>query len=91
MFLMSPYCVLISFFQFWSVYVDCSSQYSDSVRVTLDQFDTVKRFVDKYSDDFMFVTKSHGRFWCQQVLYIIGKPLKVTSFPFKLVYEDHSR
>ena len=62
-------------FQFWSVFVQCSTQYSDSVRVTLDQFDTVKRFVDKYDDDFMFVTKSYGR----------------SSYTFKvIVIKDHA-
>ena len=52
-------------FQFWSVFVQCNTQYLDSVRVTLDQFDTVKRFVDKYDDDFMFVTQSYGRSGCK--------------------------
>lgn len=46
--------------QFWSCYVSCSAQYSDAVRVTMDQFDTIRRFVDKYSDDFVFVTKASG-------------------------------
>ncbi|KJE97410.1 microsomal dipeptidase [Capsaspora owczarzaki ATCC 30864] len=35
--------------QFWACYVDCStSQFTDAVRTSLDQLDTIKRIVGKY-------------------------------------------
>lgn len=46
--------------QFWAVYVDCGSQYKDAVKLSLDQVDTVKKFVRKYPDVFKFVTTAQG-------------------------------
>ncbi|XP_066995805.1 dipeptidase 1 isoform X2 [Anabrus simplex] len=34
--------------QFWSAYVPCGSQYLDSVQLTLEQIDVIRRLVDKY-------------------------------------------
>ncbi|XP_061179925.1 dipeptidase 1-like [Saccostrea echinata] len=46
--------------QFWAVYVDCKSQYKDAVKLSLDQVDTVKKFIAKYPDVFKFVTTAQG-------------------------------
>ncbi|ESP01790.1 hypothetical protein LOTGIDRAFT_200091, partial [Lottia gigantea] len=46
--------------QFWALYVPCSSQYKDSVRISLDQMDTIKRFNAKYPNEFRFVTSAQG-------------------------------
>lgn len=46
--------------QFWAVYVDCNSQYKDAVKLSLDQVDTVKKFIAKYPDVFKFVTTAQG-------------------------------
>jgi len=45
--------------QFWSLYVSCTSQYTDAVRVSLDQADTIHRFIQKYHDTFAFVREAN--------------------------------
>ncbi|KAH9510021.1 dipeptidase 1 (renal) [Bulinus truncatus] len=46
--------------QFWAVYTDCKTQYKDSVKISLEQLDTIKRFVARYPDVFQFVTSAQG-------------------------------
>ncbi|KAK3594950.1 hypothetical protein CHS0354_009337 [Potamilus streckersoni] len=46
--------------QFWSCFVDCTSQYKDAVRKSLNQLDTIKKFVQRYPDVFQFVTSAQG-------------------------------
>ncbi|KAL3831964.1 hypothetical protein ACJMK2_023652 [Sinanodonta woodiana] len=46
--------------QFWACYVDCTSQYKDAVRKSLNQLDTIKKFVHRYPDVFQFVTTAQG-------------------------------
>ncbi|XP_020622229.1 dipeptidase 1-like isoform X1 [Orbicella faveolata] len=46
--------------QFWSAYVSCSNQYKNSVRLFLEQIDVILRMVEKYPDDFTFVTTAKG-------------------------------
>ncbi|XP_055959264.1 dipeptidase 1-like, partial [Patella vulgata] len=46
--------------QFWSLFVKCDSQYKDAVRQSLDQMDTIKKFVARYPDVFRFVTTADG-------------------------------
>ncbi|XP_033014558.1 dipeptidase 2-like [Lacerta agilis] len=45
--------------QFWSVYVLCSAQTKDAVRLTLEQIDVVKRMCESY-DELELVTSSEG-------------------------------
>ncbi|XP_033013097.1 dipeptidase 2-like isoform X1 [Lacerta agilis] len=45
--------------QFWSVYVLCSAQNKDAVRLTLEQIDVVKRMCKDY-EEFELVTSSQG-------------------------------
>ncbi|NXW89043.1 DPEP2 Dipeptidase, partial [Alopecoenas beccarii] len=45
--------------QFWSVYVLCSAQNKDAVRLTLEQIDVVKRMCDSY-EELELVTTSQG-------------------------------
>uniref|UniRef100_A0A8C8RD17 Dipeptidase n=1 Tax=Pelusios castaneus TaxID=367368 RepID=A0A8C8RD17_9SAUR len=45
--------------QFWSVYVPCSAQNKDAVRLTLEQIDVVKRMCEIY-EDLELVTSSQG-------------------------------
>ncbi|XP_061449828.1 solute carrier family 12 member 4 isoform X8 [Rhineura floridana] len=45
--------------QFWSVYVLCSAQNKDAVRLTLEQIDVVKRMCTAY-EEFELVTSSQG-------------------------------
>ena len=47
-------------FQFWSVYMSCVNQYKDAVRATLEQIDVAHRMLERYSDDFEFVTTAQG-------------------------------
>jgi len=42
--------------QFWSAYVSCANQFKNSVRLFAEQIDVIHRMVDKYPDDFAFVT-----------------------------------
>ncbi|KAH9510014.1 dipeptidase 1 (renal) [Bulinus truncatus] len=46
--------------EFWAVYTDCKTQYKDSVKISLEQLDTIKRFVARYSDVFQFVTSAQA-------------------------------
>lgn len=50
----------MSIFQFWSVYVLCSAQNKDAVRLTLEQIDVVKRMCDSYNK-FEMVTTADGK------------------------------
>ncbi|XP_077165635.1 uncharacterized protein LOC143823330 isoform X2 [Paroedura picta] len=45
--------------QFWSVYVLCSAQNKDAVRLTLEQIDVVKRMCKNY-EEFEMVTTAEG-------------------------------
>lgn len=51
---------ILSIFQFWSVYVLCSAQNKDAVRLTLEQIDVVKRMCDSYNK-FEMVTTADGK------------------------------
>ena len=55
--------------QFWSCYVSCGTQYTDAVRVSLDQCDVIRRFVDKYPDVFQFVDTANGLYDKYILLY----------------------
>ncbi|XP_069701400.1 dipeptidase 1-like isoform X2 [Periplaneta americana] len=46
--------------QFWSAYVPCGSQYLDSVQLTLEQIDVIRRLVDKYPNQMQLVTTAKG-------------------------------
>ncbi|XP_068701633.1 dipeptidase 1-like [Montipora foliosa] len=46
--------------QFWAAYVSCRNQFTDSVRLFSEQIDVILRMVDKYSNDFVFVTTAQG-------------------------------
>nr|CAD7443883.1 unnamed protein product [Timema bartmani] len=45
---------------FWSAYVPCGSQYLDSVQLTLEQIDVIRRLVDKYPNHMKLVTTAEG-------------------------------
>jgi len=47
--------------QFWAIYTSCDSIYKDALRIHMEQVDTIKRLVAKYSDDMEFVTSSQGK------------------------------
>ena len=51
--------ILLIYFQFWSAYMSCDSQYKDATRGFIDQVDVIKRVVQKYPDDFMFATSTN--------------------------------
>ncbi|XP_052247141.1 dipeptidase 1-like isoform X1 [Dreissena polymorpha] len=44
--------------QFWSCWVPCDAQYRDAVRMTLEQLDVIKRFINYYPGTFQFVDTS---------------------------------
>jgi membrane dipeptidase len=44
--------------QFWVAYVSCTNNYKDAVERTIEQIDVIKRLVNKYSNDLMYVTES---------------------------------
>ena len=46
--------------QFWAIYTNCNSIYKDAMRIHMEQIDTIKRLIDKYSDAMEFVTTSDG-------------------------------
>jgi hypothetical protein len=48
-------------FQFWSAYAPCSSQYLDSVQLTLEQIDVIRRLIARYPEHMQFVTTADGR------------------------------
>ncbi|XP_014797587.1 PREDICTED: dipeptidase 2-like [Calidris pugnax] len=57
--------------QFWSVYVLCSAQNKDAVRLTLEQIDVVKRMCDSY-EELTFVTTSQGISDSRRIACLIG-------------------
>ena len=46
--------------QFWACYVHCNTSTNNAVRVSLDQLDTIKKFVHRYPKDFQWVTTAQG-------------------------------
>lgn len=46
--------------QFWAVYTNCNSLFKDALRIHMEQVDTIKRLIHKYSNDMEFVTDSEG-------------------------------
>jgi len=46
--------------QFWACFVHCNSQYKDSVRLALNQVDTIRKLVSRYSQDLEWVTTAQG-------------------------------
>jgi len=46
--------------QFWAAFVTCGNQYKNSVRLTLEQIDVIRRLADTYPDDFVIVTDAQG-------------------------------
>lgn len=46
--------------QFWSAYVPCSAQHLDSVQLTLEQIDVIRRLVAKYPGHMRLVTTAEG-------------------------------
>ncbi|XP_051984177.1 dipeptidase 1-like [Xyrauchen texanus] len=44
--------------QFWAAYVECDTQYKDSVRQTLEQIDVIHRMCEQYPEDFQFAASS---------------------------------
>ncbi|XP_064315424.1 dipeptidase 2 isoform X3 [Phalacrocorax carbo] len=57
--------------QFWSVYVLCSAQNKDAVRLTLEQIDIVKRMCNSY-EELEFVTTSQGISDSRRIACLIG-------------------
>lgn len=53
---------LLSPKQFWVAYTPCDSQYLNSVQLTLEQIDLIKRVLKKYNQYLELVTKSEGKF-----------------------------
>lgn len=67
------------------MYVDCGSQYKDAVKLSLDQVDTVKKFIRKYPDVFKFVTTAQGELRVA-INHII---LRTVPAVYKLSSEEH--
>ncbi|XP_046477646.1 dipeptidase 1 isoform X1 [Neodiprion pinetum] len=44
--------------QFWVAYTSCSSQYKDSVQLTLRQIDVIKRLINNYPENLTLVTNA---------------------------------
>ncbi|XP_065589386.1 dipeptidase 2-like isoform X1 [Cyrtonyx montezumae] len=57
--------------QFWSVYVLCSAQNKDAVRLTLEQIDVVKRMCNSY-EELELVTTSQGISDSRKIACLIG-------------------
>ncbi|KGL82128.1 Dipeptidase 2, partial [Tinamus guttatus] len=57
--------------QFWSVYVLCSAQNKDAVRLTLEQIDVVKRMCNSY-EELELVTTSQGISDSTKIACLIG-------------------
>ncbi|XP_009467629.1 PREDICTED: dipeptidase 2-like [Nipponia nippon] len=57
--------------QFWSVYVICSAQNKDAVRLTLEQIDVVKRMCNSY-EELELVTTSQGISDSRRIACLIG-------------------
>jgi len=46
--------------QFWAAYMPCRTQYKDAVRTCIEQVDVIRRFIDKYSQTFQYVSTADG-------------------------------
>ncbi|XP_071743547.1 uncharacterized protein [Lepeophtheirus salmonis] len=46
--------------QFWVAYAPCGSQHKDSVQITLEQIDLIKRFISQYPTYLQFVNDSQA-------------------------------
>ncbi|XP_055959204.1 dipeptidase 1 [Patella vulgata] len=46
--------------QMWSAYSPCFNQYKDAVEKGLDQIDLIKRFINKYPNNFQYTTTADG-------------------------------
>lgn len=46
--------------QFWAAYGPCNARLKNAVRIGLEQVAVIKRLVEKYSDDLVFVTTAQG-------------------------------
>ncbi|NWI91593.1 DPEP2 Dipeptidase, partial [Pitta sordida] len=57
--------------QFWSVYVLCSAQNKDAVRLTLEQIDVVKRMCNSY-EELELVTTSQGDTFLVKEFFVIA-------------------
>ncbi|XP_009676573.1 dipeptidase 2 isoform X5 [Struthio camelus] len=57
--------------QFWSVYVLCSAQNKDAIRLTLEQIDVVKRMCNSY-EELELVTTSQGISDSRRIACLIG-------------------
>lgn len=44
--------------QFWVAYASCDNNHKDAVERTLEQIDVIKRLVDRYPNDMMYVTEA---------------------------------
>ena len=49
----------------------CAGQYKDAVRMTVDQMDVIKKFVERYPDTFTFVTTAQGLLLVLLVRYFL--------------------
>ncbi|NXO91972.1 DPEP2 Dipeptidase, partial [Certhia brachydactyla] len=54
--------------QFWSVYVLCSAQNKDAVRLTLEQIDVVKRMCNSYEELELVMTSQGDALSCKRIL-----------------------
>lgn len=54
--LMMTFCCL----KFWAAYGPCNARLKNAVRIGLEQVAVIKRLVEKYSDDLVFVTTAQG-------------------------------
>ena len=50
-------CIFV--FQFWAIFIKCTSFEKDAVRLGLDATDVIHKFVEKY-DDFELATTAQG-------------------------------
>jgi membrane dipeptidase len=44
--------------QFWAIYASCSTLGKDAIRIHMEQLDTIRRLIDKYSDNLQFAKSS---------------------------------
>lgn len=44
--------------QFWVAYVTCTNNYKDAVERTMEQIDVIKRLINEYPKDLMYVTEA---------------------------------
>lgn len=47
-------------FQFWSIYVSCSTNYKDAVEQTIEQIELTYRLIAKYPNDLKIATSPNG-------------------------------